>query len=258
MARPTITWAKPTPIPAGTALTANELNATASVPGTFAYKPAVGEVLPAGDHTLTVTFTPADTINYEPAKATVSLTVSKLPAAEISWPAPAAVPYGTALGEAQLNASSAVPGSFVYGPCAGNVLPPGRHTLSAIFTPEDRTKYAVSYANATLEVEPLPDIAPLLTATMHRQVDQRAAANPAMAAAIEREVGASGAAGIEIDAPANSKLKQVPAPAGRAAAKPEPAKSNSAPKPGRQRETRIYKGVLYEKGDDGQWHRQQN
>ena len=47
-ATPAITWATPAPIAYGTALSAAQLNATASVPGKFVYTPAAGEVLPAG------------------------------------------------------------------------------------------------------------------------------------------------------------------------------------------------------------------
>ena len=45
---PTITWASPAGITYGTALTAAQLDATASVAGTFAYSPAAGTVLKAG------------------------------------------------------------------------------------------------------------------------------------------------------------------------------------------------------------------
>ena len=44
-ATPTITWATPADIVYGTALSATQLNATASVPGTFVYTPAAGTVL---------------------------------------------------------------------------------------------------------------------------------------------------------------------------------------------------------------------
>ena len=47
-ATPTITWANPASIVYGTALTAAQLDATANVPGTFAYSPAAGAVLGAG------------------------------------------------------------------------------------------------------------------------------------------------------------------------------------------------------------------
>ena len=64
---PTITWATPAAITAGTALSGTQLNATASVAGTFVYAPAAGTVLAAGTHTLTVTFTPTNTTLYNSA-----------------------------------------------------------------------------------------------------------------------------------------------------------------------------------------------
>jgi type IV secretory pathway protease TraF len=74
---PTITWATPAAITYGTPLSATQLKATASVPGTFVYTPAAGTVLGAGSQTLSVTFTPTDTTDYETASATVILTVNK-------------------------------------------------------------------------------------------------------------------------------------------------------------------------------------
>ena len=51
---PTITWATPAAIVYGTPLSATQLDATASVPGTFTYFPAAGTVLTAGQQTLSV------------------------------------------------------------------------------------------------------------------------------------------------------------------------------------------------------------
>jgi subtilase family serine protease len=48
---PTITWATPAAIVYGTALGATQLDATASVPGTFVYSPVAGTVFTAGQHT---------------------------------------------------------------------------------------------------------------------------------------------------------------------------------------------------------------
>jgi hypothetical protein len=76
---PTITWPAPAPVAAGTALSATQLNATANLPGTFTYTPAAGTVLAPGNHTLSVTFTPTDTINFGPVTASVTLTVSEQP-----------------------------------------------------------------------------------------------------------------------------------------------------------------------------------
>lgn len=77
---PVITWATPANIVYGTGLTPGQLNATASVQGTFSYSPAAGAVLGAGMHTLSVGFTPSDTNDYStPAPVTVSLTVTAAP-----------------------------------------------------------------------------------------------------------------------------------------------------------------------------------
>jgi sugar lactone lactonase YvrE len=77
-AEPTLTWATPGSIPYGTPLSAKQLNATASVAGTFSYSPALGAILSAGAHTLTATFSPADTASYgTPSPATVILNVAQ-------------------------------------------------------------------------------------------------------------------------------------------------------------------------------------
>ena len=74
---PAITWTQPVAIAYGAALSAAQLNATASVPGSFTYSPPSGTVVSAGAQTLSVTFTPADTTNYAGASASVTLTVTK-------------------------------------------------------------------------------------------------------------------------------------------------------------------------------------
>ena len=77
-ATPTISWAPPAAITYGTALSGTQLNATSGgVAGTFAYSPAAGTVLGAGTQTLSVTFTPTDSTNYNSASDTTSLTVNK-------------------------------------------------------------------------------------------------------------------------------------------------------------------------------------
>jgi Flp pilus assembly CpaE family ATPase len=150
-ATPVITWAKPAPITYGTALSATQLNATASVPGKFTYIPGAGAVLAAGTHTPSVTFIPADATNFNPVQAAVSLTVTKA-TPTITWTAPAPVPYGDALSAAQLNATASVPGKFAYTPAAGEVLPAGTHTLSVLFTPTDCTDCASVQTTVSLTV----------------------------------------------------------------------------------------------------------
>src|SRR5207237_2782875 len=65
----TITWPAAADITYGTALSATQLNATASAPGTLAYTPALGTVLDAGTHGLSVTFTPTTAANHSAATA---------------------------------------------------------------------------------------------------------------------------------------------------------------------------------------------
>jgi hypothetical protein len=147
----TVTWAAPPAIVYGTPLGAAQLNAAASVPGTFTYSPAAGTVMPAGSHTLSATFTPSDAANYSGSTADVTLTVTKA-ATSISWTAPNNLTYGTALGGAELDAAASVPGTFAYSPSAGTILPAGSHTLSVTFTPNDPANHAGSTGSQSVTV----------------------------------------------------------------------------------------------------------
>ncbi|MEO6802939.1 MAG: hypothetical protein ABI197_06825 [Granulicella sp.] len=147
---PTITWAKPASIVYGTALSLGQLNATSSAPGTFTYKPAPGTVLTAGTMQLSATFTPTDSTKYSSATKTVNLTVTQATPA-VTWATPAPIVSGTALSSSQLNATSSVPGSFVYSPAAGTKLSAaGSVGLTAVFTPTDSKNY-VSVTTAVNE-----------------------------------------------------------------------------------------------------------
>jgi sugar lactone lactonase YvrE len=148
---PVITWNTPHGIFYGTALSAEQLNATANVPGTFSYSPAAGTILPVGTDTLTVTFTPTDTTAYTTATASVTLSVHVASPA-ITWNTPAPITYGTALGAAQLNASSPVSGTFLYTPAAGTVLSAGQQTLTVKFTPTDSGDYSTAFGSVLLTV----------------------------------------------------------------------------------------------------------
>ena len=73
---PVITWANPAEITEGTLLSDTQLNATADVPGTFVYTPAIGSKLDIGaNQDLKVDFTPSDVSNYKTATKTVKITV---------------------------------------------------------------------------------------------------------------------------------------------------------------------------------------
>ncbi len=141
-------------------MSAAQLNASSSVPGTFAYTPAIGTVLPAGSAQLNVNFTPTDNANYTTVTGThVSIVVNKATPA-ISWANPSAISYGTPLSATQLNASSLVAGSFAYTPSVGTVLSAGTgQTLSVNFTPTDNANYTPVTATALITVnKALPTI----------------------------------------------------------------------------------------------------
>jgi hypothetical protein len=156
-AAPRISWVAPAAISYSTALGGTQLNATAAVPGSFAYSPAAGKVLAGGSQTLWVTFTPTDSRDYKAVSASVTLQVNpSLPV--ITWATPAAITYGTALGSAQLKAKATfngvtVAGSFAYSPAAGKVLGAGPQTLSAIFTPASSADYSSVSAAAAVQVD---------------------------------------------------------------------------------------------------------
>ncbi|MGA3373913.1 MAG: glycoside hydrolase family 3 C-terminal domain-containing protein [Terracidiphilus sp.] len=70
----------------------------------------------------------------------------------IIWATPAAIPYGTALSGTQLDATSAVAGTFAYTPASGTVLTAGAHTLSVTLTPTDTTDYTTATKTVSLTV----------------------------------------------------------------------------------------------------------
>ena len=73
---PTVTWATPAAITYGIALSAVQLDASASTAGTFAYSPAVGTFLMAGTQKLSAGFAPTDVADYTSVAGSTSLTVN--------------------------------------------------------------------------------------------------------------------------------------------------------------------------------------
>jgi hypothetical protein len=161
LAAPVITWANPAGIAYGTALGATQLNATANVAGAFVYSPPAGTVLNAGaGQTLSVTFTPTDTV-YTTAFKTVTISVAKATPV-VTWAYPAAITAGTALSATQLNATANVAGTFVYTPPAGTVLNAGAgQMLSVTFTPTDAVNYVSVTRTVVIDVVPVG--APVIT-----------------------------------------------------------------------------------------------
>ena len=151
---PTITWPPPAPITYGTPLSSTQLNATCSVPGTLAYTPATGTVLPPGlNQTLSVTCAPTDATNYNNASTARSIdvllpTATTVEAASGQYSDPVSISanvsaaVGSFVGTLQFqvdgtNVGPAIPvtGSGVYR--TGYVIskPAGSYTISATFTP---------------------------------------------------------------------------------------------------------------------------
>jgi len=163
-ATPIIVWPTPAGITYGTALDATQLNAIADLPGSFAYAPPEGSVLHAGNgQALTATFTPEDGNNYATVLKTVPIDVAQATPV-IRWSDPAAITNGTPLGDAQLNATADVPGTFVYTPAAGAVLAPGsEQLLSAVFLPADPIDYAAATRSVRIDVTSGGKLIPIIT-----------------------------------------------------------------------------------------------
>jgi hypothetical protein len=165
-ATPTITWSTPAAITYGTPLSAQQLNASSSVPGVLTYTPGLTAVLPVGSNTIEVSFAPTDSTDYTGpvTKSQTLLVTGATPA--ISWPTPAPLQYGTALSSSQLNATANVPGTFAYSPASGAILPVGSNTLSVTFTPtasSNNTSNAPVTASVQIVVNPdAPNIASIL------------------------------------------------------------------------------------------------
>jgi C1A family cysteine protease len=150
-ATPTITWNNPMAITYGTKLSRTQLDATASVSGTFIYTPAAGTVLSADTQTLTVTFTPTDSTNYSTVSKSVSITINKA-TSRLTWNNPTAITYGTKLSNVQLNIYTSVPGTFIYTPALGTVLGKGTQTVTTTFTPTDSTNYSTVSKSVSITV----------------------------------------------------------------------------------------------------------
>jgi hypothetical protein len=112
-----------------------------------------------------------------PASAVYTIVPPSTPA--ITWPAPSAIVYGTALSATQLDATTTVPGTFVYSPALGSVLGAGPQTLSVTFTPTDSVSYTIATGTVQITVNPA-----VLTVTAANATRAYGVANPAFTASI--------------------------------------------------------------------------
>ncbi|HVU48850.1 MAG TPA: IPT/TIG domain-containing protein [Terracidiphilus sp.] len=158
-ATPSITWTSPGAITYGTALSAAQLNATASVPGTFTYSPAAGAVLNAGTQTLTVTFTPNDTTDYTTATASVPLTVAKaaltITASNVNvtynQPIPALTGYSVT-GFVNGDTQSVLSGTPSESTTATQGSPAGTYPITIVQGTLNAANYNFTLANGTLTI----------------------------------------------------------------------------------------------------------
>jgi hypothetical protein len=131
------------------------------VPGTFAYFPTNGTVLDAGTNTLSVIFTPADTVDYASVTDSVSLMVSPAPltvtAADASRPVGQTNPVfvGTIIGLTNGDNITAV-----YSCSATTNSPVGTYPIVPVLVDRNdrQTNYTVTLINGTLTVIALPEI----------------------------------------------------------------------------------------------------
>jgi hypothetical protein len=194
-ATPLITWTGPSSnMTYGQALSSAQLNATATVngntiPGNFVYTPGIGTVPPTGQNfPLSVTFTPTDTADY--ATVTVQSDVDVDPATPvITWTNPADILDGAPLSSTQLNAIANVPGTFVYTPPAGTVLPVGQQQLLGVyFSPTDTTNYNTVGASVNINVDYGP-AAKLAFMQQPTATSSGTVINPAVTVAVEDSAG---------------------------------------------------------------------
>ena len=93
--------------------------------------------------------------NYNVVSSNGTLTITQA-VPVILWATPANIIYGTPLSAAQLNASSDVPGTFVYDSPAGTLLNAGNHTVTTLFHPTSTNYVDGVTVSVTVTVDRAP------------------------------------------------------------------------------------------------------
>ena len=124
---------------------------TASVPGTFAFASPT-TVANAGTTSQMVTFTPADTANYNTATVQVGVTVNRTTPVITKAPVAAAIIYGQPLSAATLSGGTAsVPGKFAF--ASPTAIPKaGTNYYPVVFTPTDTANYTPATVQVSVSV----------------------------------------------------------------------------------------------------------
>lgn len=141
----------------GTPLGAAQLSPAANVPGTFAFTPAAGAVLAAGEHMLNVTFTPTDGATYDSAAAKTVVQVAPAPltirAVDVAQPFGAPIPAFAAVGAGFVNGDTlaSLGGTLSFATTATSASPVGAYPI----VPSGLTSanYAITWAPGTLTIQ---------------------------------------------------------------------------------------------------------
>jgi len=155
---PIVVWAAPAAISYGTPLTSTQLNAVTNpfVAGAFAYTPNTGTVLAAGAQTLSVTFTPTDTLDYATVTTTEPLHVNTVPltitANNLSIVAGAAIPTLTAnyVGFVNGDTSASLTSPVVLSTVATSSSPAGVYPITASGATD--SNYAIVFVPGSLTI----------------------------------------------------------------------------------------------------------
>ena len=145
-------WPTASPITYGQTLASSTLTGgTAAVPGTFSFT-ASTTTPNAGTYAASVTFTPMNTTNYNPALGSVSVTVNKAAPSVSTWPTASPITYGQTLASSILTGGSAsVAGTFSFD-TATTAPDIGTHTALLTFTPTSSSNYSTVSGSVSVTV----------------------------------------------------------------------------------------------------------
>jgi alpha-tubulin suppressor-like RCC1 family protein len=168
-------------VPYGTALNSNHVDSTScywwnqgtytTIPGSKVYSPAIGAILPVGNHPLSVTFLPTDSVNFNPAVAYAAgtLTVTKttnvsenivLPSlTDLTFNGLAKTHTATATGVAGFTYTYTGRAGTSYGPSSTAPTYAGSYTITATvndlnYTGAKSLDFAIAKATPTITTNP--------------------------------------------------------------------------------------------------------
>jgi phospholipase C len=152
-ATPTISaWPAASAITYGQSLASSTLTGgTASTSGTFGW--TTSKLIPsAGSESESLTFTPADTSDYNAATGSIAVTVNKATPAVSAWPKASLITYGQTLASSTLTGGTAsTSGTFAW-TTPSAVPPTGSDSESVTFAPADTVDYTTASASVSIVV----------------------------------------------------------------------------------------------------------